>query len=152
MRCPPHSVMYAAAFCELIPMILHVILGRPVTSRSPASCSRRVCAPHRTRCTRRLIVNTHSCWGIARRRGSSPLWGCLLSSQLECAIARSLVAELTCTLLTLRSVRSVPLAPCLGEHRGSWPAWRRHQLNSTQPEYTTPVTQNNEQQIWKTES
>ena len=41
MPSPPHSVMYAEAFCELIPMILHVILGRPVTSRSPASQQNR---------------------------------------------------------------------------------------------------------------
>ena len=44
VRYPSHSV-YAAAFCEIIAMILYVILGRPVTSRSPASCWRRVRAP-----------------------------------------------------------------------------------------------------------
>ena len=53
--CAPSHLMYAAAACALTLMILHVILGRP-TSRSPASCRRRVCATPRTRCMRRPSV------------------------------------------------------------------------------------------------
>ena len=41
VRHPSHS-MHAAALRVLIPMLSHVILGRPVTSRSPALCWRRV--------------------------------------------------------------------------------------------------------------
>ena len=47
MRYALHS-MDAATFCEIIAMTLYVILGRPVTSRSLASCWRRVRAPPRT--------------------------------------------------------------------------------------------------------